>query len=267
MLKKLIYQSKLRVTEMDMFLSEFLRIFSLPVDEPEVENQSLLLEDICLANKGKILKEALLAYELCINRVRKMDQTESMTQQDKLRVKQLSGHINYIRSCETDADEAKRTAAVLYFPLLDRYKGFHTKTNKAQSVLIRKYITEVRSEKYAEAFQALELEERTAELESTNELYIQLATECADQEKNMPESPTKVRQRCVEAYRDLVDLINFAQKTNKYYVYDEKIALLSAITQETQELINRRKKGVSEEESTGQEEVTETPAETVEGEA
>ena len=80
MLKKLTYQSLLSVSELDSFLSEFLRICSLPVDEPEVENREVLLEDIRLANKIRFFSEALAAYQLCIRRSRKMSQTEVLVQ-------------------------------------------------------------------------------------------------------------------------------------------------------------------------------------------
>ena len=241
MLKKLTYQSLLSVSELDSFLSEFLRICSLPVDEPEVENREVLLEDIRLANKIRFFSEALAAYQLCIRRARKMSQTEVLVQLKEQRAEQFLCHLACIYSYESSTDEAKSTAAKLYAPLLDQFKYFRQLSNAGQTAMIQEYIAAIQGEKYTEAFQTLNLEERTTELQMTNEQYASLSTERADEMKNMPASPSEMRRQCVRAYRQLVDLINFAEANNKYYIYDECISLLSAITQETQELVNRRK--------------------------
>lgn len=249
MLSKLTYQSKLTVSELDGFFTEFSRIFSLPIDEPATDDAGELVDDICLTNKGRFFKEKLAAYQLCIKRAKKMRQTESLAQLKEVRAQQFTCHTAYISSHEASSDEAKKAAALLYAPLLEQFKYFRRMTNTAQSAAVTEYVTAIQGEKYAEAFKTLELEERTEELNATNEQYILLATERADEVKNMPASPSEMRKECMKAYRDLVDIINFAQQNNKYYIYDEKIAQLSAITQEMQELVNRRKNSAETEES------------------
>lgn len=256
-IKKLIYQANLSVVELDQFLSEFLRIFNTPIDEPVVEDREELLNDVYLRNKDRFFKEALTAYERCIKRIRKMDQTETMTQTSKKRLKLLSGHISYICACETDNDEEVSAAALLYKPVIDEFRGYSRLTSSAQSAHIRRYILTLRSEKYAEAFAKLDLEERTNELEETNEKYIQLAAERAAEQEKIPESPSEMRQQCIKAYRNLVDIINFALQNNKYYRYDEMAVQLAGITQEAQELINRRRNASEAEKDTENQENTE----------
>lgn len=43
-------------------------------------------------------------------------------------------------------------------------------------------------------------------------------------------------------YHNLVNLVNLAVKMNKAYLYEEKRNELAALTQKTQELVNRRMK-------------------------
>lgn len=241
------------MSELDIFLTEFKRICSSPIDEPVVEDRELLLDDIYLPNKKRFFEEKLAAYQMCIKRPRKMNQTASLTQLKELRTEQFLCHLAYIRSHEASTNEAKSAAAKLYAPLLEGFKYFRHKTNAAQSAMIQEYITAIQGEKYAEAFQALELEERTEELQTTNEEYIMLSANRADERMNMPASPSKMRHECIQAYRNLVDLLNFAQENNKYYLYDETISQLMAITQETQALINRRKNEARKEVEEGKE--------------
>lgn len=51
-LEKLKYQSKLTVTELDTFLSEFLTLYRQPVDEPVTEVEAL--EEIYLSGLLRI---------------------------------------------------------------------------------------------------------------------------------------------------------------------------------------------------------------------
>lgn len=257
-LKKLTYQANLSIVELDQFLSEFLRIFNSPIDEPTVEDREELLNDVCLKNKGRFFEEALTAYERCIKRVRKMDQTETMTQTSKKRLRLLSGHISYICACETDNNEEVSAAALSYKSVIDEFRGYSRLTSSAQSTHIRRYILTLRSEKYAEAFAKLDLEERTNELEETNEKYIQLASERAAEQEMIPESPSKMRNQCIKAYRYLVDIINFALQNNKFFHYDEMAIQLAGITQNAQELINRRRNVSETEEDTENQENTVT---------
>ena len=253
------YQSKLTVVELDSYLSQFYEIFMLPVDEPVVEDTGLLMNDIYLGDKGTFLKESLGAYEKNLKREKRMAQTESLTALNKLRGKYFSGHLAYIANCETDTDEAVSTAAVSYRRLTEQFKFYHKQTNDAKSAFIRKYVAAIQGEEYAEAFQTLKLEERTEELQNVNEQYIALSQQRDNAEKSITDSPTELRQQCVEAYRELVSLVNFALKKNKYYIYDEKAASLAALTERTQELITRRRNGAEASEDTS----TDTPSEEV----
>lgn len=79
----------LTVSELDFFLTEFLRICSLPVDEPVTEDKDLLLDDIYLPNKMRFFEETLAAYQTRIRRARKMGQTVHLTQ---LKKKQERAH-------------------------------------------------------------------------------------------------------------------------------------------------------------------------------
>lgn len=248
-LSPLKYESKLTIKELGSYLSEFQRIFSTPIDEPTTDDNGLLMNDIYLGNKSQKFDEALKLYLQSINRVKKMSQTASMKTAADLRKAQISGHFSCITSFMTDTDKAKVDAAAWLMPIVDEFRGFYKLTASAQSTHIRKYIETLRSEKYAEAFGTLGLEERTNKLEATNEEYIRLASERAEEAKNMPDSPSETRRRCIREYRKLVELINFALEINQYYIYDETAIKLIGITATAQELINRRKNGeLSEEE-------------------
>ena len=72
-LEKLKYQSKLTVTELDTFLSEFLTLYRQPVDEPVTEVEAL--EEIYLSGKESVFENVLNDFKKCIKRVRKMPQT------------------------------------------------------------------------------------------------------------------------------------------------------------------------------------------------
>lgn len=262
MLSKLKYQGYLTVTELDTFLSEWLVLYSLPIDTPEGEYNEV--DEICLKGKEKALATLLEAYKKCIKRVRKMTQTARLVELDALRVKLLSGFITYLKGCETSSDESMAAAALSYDALLGEYKGYHRLSNDAQSSIIRKFVVAVKEEKYAEAFQALQLQERTDQLEAVNEEYIALSVERDREEKNVPEPPSKLRRQCVAAYRKLVDLINLAYENNKAYDYSEKIEALSALTAKKQDLINRRRAGLAtEEEENVSGEIPETETGTV----
>lgn len=261
-LKSLIYQSKLTVVELDSYLSQFLEIFMLPIDEPVVEDRELLINDIYLGNKGLFLKELLEAYEKNMKREKRMAETESLTELNLKRGKLFNGHIAYIANCETDADEAVCAAAVSFRRLTEQFKYFGRLTNDAKSAFIRKYIAAIQGEEYASAYAALALEERTAELQYVNEQYISLSKQRDETEKGITESPTELRQQCVDAYRDLVALVNFALKKNQYYLYEEKAASLAALTERMQELINRRRNASEKPEEEDSDTPTdETPAE------
>ena len=262
-LKKLKFQSKLTVVELGTFMSEFNRIFSLPIDEPAVEDRDLLIEDVYLGNKGKFFRTALEAYESCIKRIRKMDQTESMTQYNKLRIKDMSGTISYICSNVSSNDADKAEAAVLLKDVVNEFRNYHKLNCTALSTHISRFIETLRQEKYAEAYEALALDDRISELERVNNEYKQLAVERAEAKENIPDSPSETRQKCVSAYRDLVDLINFALANNEYYLYEEKAKQLAGITQTAQELINRRRGDSTEASEDTSEEITDTPIEEV----
>ena len=240
-LNRLKYQSRLTVTELDNYLSEFNKIFSLPIDEPTVEDRDLLIADVYLGNKGTFFRTSLEAFEKCIKRIRKMDQTIPMTELNKRRKKQLSGSINYISGCETDSNEAVVEAAEALSPVVEEFKRFSQLTNASLSTHITRFILMLREEKYASAYETLKLSERIEELEQTNEEYKSLASARAAEQESIPDSPSETRKQCVHAYYDLVELVNFALQNNKYYLYDEKAVQLEGITQEAQELINRRR--------------------------
>lgn len=247
-LKFLNYQSKLTVAELDQFMSQFLNIFTYPVDEPTVEDREELLTDIYLGDKGTFLKEILNAYRKNLKREKKMSQSESLTELNNQRKKLMSGHLAYIATFETDSNEEKSAAAISFRRLTEQYKYFGKLTNIAKSSVIRKYIDALQSEEYAEAFNTLELEKRTSELQEVNERYISLSEERDNAEKSISDSPTELRQECVKRYRELVSLFNFALQKNKYYIYDEKAVSLAALTERTQELINRRRHAAESEE-------------------
>ena len=240
-LNRLKYQSRLTVTELDSFLSEFHRVVSLPIEEPTVEDRDLLIDDVYLGNKVKFFREQLEAYEKCIKRIRKMDQTIPMTELNKQRKKQLLGTISYICGSETDYDEAIAEAAETLSPKVEEFKHISRLTNASLSSHITRFILMLREEKYASAYETLKLSERIEELERLNHDYITLATERAAELESVPDSPSETRKQCVHAYYDLVELVNFALQNNKYYLYDEKAVQLEGITQEAQELINRRR--------------------------
>ena len=258
-LNKITYQSKLTIAELGNFMLEFYRIFNLPIDEPTVEDKDLLSDDICLTKKSSFFGAELETYEKGIKRIRKMEQTIPMTELNKLRKRQFSTTIDYIGSWETDSDEAKATAAQTLQVVMEEFRSISRMTNAALSVHISRFIQTLRDEKYASECATLEVEERLDELEQTNVQYITLESERALEQESVPESPSKVRQRCVQLYYDLVDLMNFALKNNKYYLYEEKALQLEAITQKAQELINRRRNSAekSKEETPEEESVTE----------
>lgn len=260
-LKNLKYQSKLTVVELDQFMSQFLNIFMYPIDEPTVEDREKLLEDIYLGDKATFLKEILEAYRKNIKREKKMSQSESLTELNNLRKKLMSGHLAYIATFETDCNEEKSAAAISYRRLTEQYKYFGKLTNIAKSSVIRKYVDALQSEEYAEAFKTLELEERTLELQEVNERYISLSEERDNAEKSISDSPTVLRQQCINAYRDLVSLINFALQKNKYYIYNEKAISLAALTERTQELINRRRHAAESEEEIPEDTIDNLPEE------
>ena len=238
-LQKLKYQTKLSITELDTFLSEFLTQFLLPVDDPATEESSLT--EIYLPGKEKFLVEALTNYRKSMKRAKKMPQTASLVERDEQRIKLLSGTISYIRSCCKDVDEAVVAAAETYLPLLEQFKNYHKASNSSQSALIRKFVEAIQAEPYAAAFATLKLEARTEELEVVNEEYIALSDERDIAEKSIPDAPSTVRKLCVEEYRKLVNLINLAVQNNQSYLYEEKLAALAALTEKTQQLINRRR--------------------------
>ena len=240
-IQKLRYQSLLTVVELGTFMSEFNRIFSLPIDEPVIEDRDLLINDVYLGNKGKFFSVAVEAYESCIKRIRKMDQTESITLYNKQRVKYITGCISYIYNCETENDATRVAAAALLKPVAKEFRGCSRLNSTGRTTHISRFIETLRQEKYAEAFATLELDDRISELERVNNLYCTLSNERATELENLPESPTKTRQKCVQAYYDLVELINFALQNNKYYIYDEKATQLEGLTQTVQELVNLRK--------------------------
>lgn len=259
-LLKIKYQHFLSVTEVDSFMSEVLRLVSLPVDEPNVEDVSELQTEFLIDKVVDSFKEVLEAYQLRIKHTRKLPQTTSLTQLDAERTAAFKGHLAYVYSCKTDVEETKRNAAMKLADVLAQFKYFDKHTNSSQSSFIRSYVATLRSEEYVEAFNALELEERTAELEVINNEYIRLSEERNITEKNIPDSPTKMRQQCVVAYRELVDLLNLARKNNKYFLYDELFTALSALTEKTQELINRRRNALETGENETIDEITdETP--------
>ena len=258
-LKSLTYQSKLNVVELDSFLSQFLEIFLLPIDEPVVEDRELLINDIYLGDKGMFLKSLLEAYEKNLKREKRMAETDSLTELNLRRGKLFSGHMTYIANCETDTDEAVCAAAVSFRRLTEQFKYFSRLTNDAKSAFIRKYIAAVQGEEYASAYAVLALDERTVELQNVNEQYISLSKQRDEAEKNITESPSEIRQQCVDAYRELVALVNFALKKNKYYLYEEKAASLVALTERTQELVNRRRNAAEK----PKEEGTDTPTDEI----
>ena len=249
-LEKLKYQARLNVVELDTFLSEFLTQFQYPVDDPLTEDTSLT--EIDLPGKERFMEEALVAYRKSMKRVKKMPQTASMVELDEKRIKLLSGIIAYIRSCCKDVDEDIVAAALLYLDLLEQYKNYHNTSNSAQTALIRKFIAAIQSETYATAFATLKLQARTEELELVNERYAALSDERDLAEQSIPDAPSTVRKQCIEEYHKLVDLINLAVRTNRSYMYEEKLAILAALTEKTQQLINRRLNKTEAEDASGE---------------
>lgn len=239
-LEKLKYQSKLTVTELDTFLSEFLTLYRQPVDEPVTEVEAL--EEIYLSGKESVFENVLNDFKKCIKRVRKMPQTMPLGELDTKRIMLLSGIITFIRSCKTETDANKVEAYWVYEPLLEQFRNYHKESNASQSSIIRKFIAAVKEDTYANAFTVLNLQARVDELESVNEEYIALSDARSVAEKNVPDSPSKVRKVCIAEYHNLVNLVNLAVKMNKAYLYEEKRNELAALTQKTQELVNRRMK-------------------------
>lgn len=239
-LEKLKYQSKLTVTELDTFLSEFLTLYRQPVDEPATEVDAL--SEIYLPGKEIVFENALNDFKKCIKRARKMPQTLTLGELDAKRIMLLSGVITFIRSCKTETEINKVEAYWVYEPLLEQFKNYHNVSNASQSSIIRKFVSAVKSDVYANAFTVLNLQARVDELEAVNEEYIALSDARNVAEKNVPDSPTNMRKMCIEEYHYLVNLVNLAVKTNKAYLYGEKLNELAALTQKTQELVNRRVK-------------------------
>lgn len=268
-LNKITYQSKLTVVEVGSFMTEFYRIFCLPIDEPAETDKDLLSDDICLTKKGDFFGTELEAFTKGIKRIRKMDQTEPMTELNKRRKKQFSGIISYICGWETDSDATKAAAAQTLQVVVEEFKGISKLTNSGLGMHITRFIETLRDEKYAAEYTALQLEDRLNELEQTNAQYTTLASERASEQENIPESPSKMRLKCIHCYYELVDLMNFALKNNKYYLYEEKAMQLEGITQKAQELINRRRnlaekeKEETPENEAATEETSETPEEGV----
>lgn len=250
-LEKLKYQFRLSVTELDAFLSEFLTQYQLPVDEPLTEEYSLA--EIYLPGKEVYFESALADYRKSIKRSKKMPQTAQLTELDEKRIKLLSGIIAYIRSCCKDVDETVVAAAKLYLNFLDEYKNYHNESNSSQSALIRKFVEGIQGEPYTEAFATLKLQARTEELQLVNNDYVYLNEQRNITEKNLPDAPSKVRKRCMDEYRNLVDLVNMAVRNNREYMYGEKLTALAALTEKTQELINRRSGTVAVEDETASE--------------
>lgn len=238
-LKKLTYHFRLTVTEMDTFLSEFLILFKIPVEECSAENSEW--SEICLNGKEIFLSDALSDYKKGIKRSRKMPQTERLVHLNKKRIKLLSGIIAYIRSCSNHFDPKIISSSQLYLNYLKEFNRFYEGSRSSLSATIRKFINTVSKEPYADAFIILQLKERTDELNRINEEYIALSDQRDIFEKNMPDSPTKVRMRCIEEYEKLVDLINLAVQNNRRYLYKEKLIALEGLTEKMQILIDRRR--------------------------
>lgn len=268
-LNKITYQHKLTVAEFGNYMSEFHRIFCLPIDEPVETDQELLGNDIRLAKKATFFGTELELFLKGVKRIRKMDQTIPMTELNKLRKKQLSGTISYILAWQTDTDTNKAAAAETLQVVVEEFKSISKLTNAALGTHISRFIETLRNEKYATECTALALEERLNELEHTNIEYTTLASERASEQESISESPSKMRPKCLQCYYELVDLMNFALKNNKYYLYEEKAMQLEGITQKTQELINRRRslaekdKEETPENEPATEETSGTPAEGV----
>lgn len=256
-LGSLIHQSKLTVVELYSYLSQFYEIFTSPIDEPVVEDREVLISDIYLGDKGMFLGDLLIAYQKNLKREKRMAQTESLTALNQKRGKLFRAHMVYIANSEIGTNEAVCMAALSFRRLTEQFKYFSRQTNDAKSAFIRKYVAAVQGEEYAEAYKILELEERTLELQEVNEQYIALSQQRNKAEKSITESPSELRQQCMNEYRDLVSILNFALKKNKHYLYDEKAKALQALTEHTQELINRRLNKTEE----PKEEPTDAPSE------
>lgn len=249
MLNPLMSQSRLSIVELDSFLSQFLATYvqfttkNSPVTENLAEEEKS--NDIDLENKHTTLQKSLDKYETSIKRSLKSEETGSLIELDKWRIKQITNHMSFIKSFRTDSDTAKRAASINYEPLLEQYRNIYKKTNSAQSATIAKYINAIQNDTYQESFKALGLEERTNELKETNDKYIKLSEERTNKEKNRSTSPSLCRQQCINDYRSLVSLINFAEKNNTDLLYTEMIEELAAQTIKMQELIRRRLNAVN----------------------
>ena len=237
---KIKNQLGLNINELANFFSQFLIIFREEDVNPGTEDKDLLSGEICLKDTERMFAESYDAFKRCIKRIRKMDQTEVIVQCDKRRMKLLTGIINYINGMAMDLDASKASAAEALSPVAKEFRNYYRLTRAAKTVHIKRFIGVLRDESNAPAVEVLALADRLAELEEINRLCTTLTSERSAEMENIPPSPSEMRQQCVSAYRELVDLINFALKNNRYYIYDELALKLEGITQKAQELINRR---------------------------
>ena len=237
-------QSRLSVGELGQFFEDFLSIYdeyivlaSNPIKEKEKKENT---KDIDLNNKQSAFRESLINYSKRIIHARKFNEMDLMKELHSWRLKQFSNHRIYIKSFRTDSDKAKRNAALEYEIALSRYKYISKETIFSINATIESYIRKIQDEKHKDAYELLELEERTNKLKETNRKYIELSNKRVYLEKNHPKSPSQCRQQCMDEYRNLVHLINFAERNNVVLLYDDMIEKLSATTSSMQELINRR---------------------------
>lgn len=243
-LQTLINQSRLTLGELDEFLSGFLSIYEknvvTQVVEEVVEENNDGDTEINLLNKQTMLRASLTLFEAALKRSTKALESTDMTELDAYRYKSLQALFSLIKSYLTDKDKAKQTAATSYNLLIDKLKGIGRLTNSEQSSLIANFVTTIQNDTYKAAFTLLKLEERAKDTKDANDEYIRLSKERTNAEKNRIASSSACRQQCVNDYRNLVSLINFAQSSNATLLYDEMIKELSARTLKAQELITRR---------------------------
>lgn len=237
-------QSRLSIGELGQFFEDFLSTYDeymvLISNAIKNEVEKEYFKDIDLNNKQVSFRESLTNYSKRIIYARKFIETDSMKELHTWRLKQFSNHKAYIKSFTTDCDKAKQDAALEYEIILSRYKYISKETVSSINTTIESYIMRIQDEKHKDAYELLELEKRTNELRETNRKYMELSNKRIYLEKNHPKSPSQCRQQCMDEYRNLVHLINFAERNNVVLLYDDMIEKLSATTSSMQELINRR---------------------------